>query len=347
MNGASEVTFIVGTGRCGSTMLSRILHVHPDVLSLSEFFTSLRGALPGQEVQTGDVDGSELWDILSSPDPLYDAVVRDGLRIPEMSYPYGRGRFSPDTGVPKICHSTLPVLTDHPDALYDRLAAEVPGWPRRTAADSYRALFRFLAEVLGRRVVVERSGGSLGVIPLLREVFPEARFVLMYRDGPDCALSMSRHPIFRFRGLARAAAVEGGLPWPSPLEAIMASMPGHFAGLLTPPFDPDRFMAYPIPLGWFGAWWSTAMCDGVEALGEVPPGSRACLTYEGLLREPGAELTRLAGFLGVTPLAEWLTSASRLVDQRRAGTARRQLGPEDFSQLQEACALGAEAIHSI
>ena len=37
----STPTFIVGTGRCGSTMLSNMLREHPKVLSLSEFLPSL------------------------------------------------------------------------------------------------------------------------------------------------------------------------------------------------------------------------------------------------------------------------------------------------------------------
>ena len=33
-----RLTFVIGTGRCGSTMLSAILQAHPDALSMSEFF---------------------------------------------------------------------------------------------------------------------------------------------------------------------------------------------------------------------------------------------------------------------------------------------------------------------
>ncbi len=33
--------FVVGSGRCGSTLLSRMLDAHPDVVSIFEFFTGL------------------------------------------------------------------------------------------------------------------------------------------------------------------------------------------------------------------------------------------------------------------------------------------------------------------
>ena len=42
--------FIVGSGRCGSTLLSRMLSHHPKLLSLFEFFTGLeidKRFLPG------------------------------------------------------------------------------------------------------------------------------------------------------------------------------------------------------------------------------------------------------------------------------------------------------------
>src|SRR5258708_19269483 len=37
-----QLTFVVGPGRWGSTLLSRLLRGHPDVLSMSEFFSTPR-----------------------------------------------------------------------------------------------------------------------------------------------------------------------------------------------------------------------------------------------------------------------------------------------------------------
>jgi putative sulfotransferase len=57
--------FIVGTGRCGSTMLSEFLQEHDSVLSLSEFFcfaTDLGGRI-AYCFPSGVLDGSQLWQV--------------------------------------------------------------------------------------------------------------------------------------------------------------------------------------------------------------------------------------------------------------------------------------------
>src|SRR5262249_34040512 len=159
-----------------------------------------------------------------------------------------------------------------------QLAAEVPGWPARSAASQYRALFSYLADHLGRTVVVERSGASLVMVRLAHELYPDARFVHLYRDGPDCALSMSRHPGFRRETLLRAALRRPGLQW---AEEAEAALPAEFAGLIAPPIDIERLMAYPIPLDLFGrGWWSPMIEAGAAALNDLPPGRWTGLRYE-------------------------------------------------------------------
>lgn len=338
-----NLTFVVSTGRAGSTLVSRALHEHPDVLSVSEFFAVLQGVLRRNRYPAADMDGPQLWQILSAVDPIADALIRDGLRSPEMFYPYGSGRFRPETGIPVICHSTLSLLSDDPDGLFDRLAAEVPGWPRRTAADQYRALFGFLARELSRPVVVERSGGSLILVRLLHRQFPEARFVHMYRDGPDCALSMSRFPMFRLGILAVRAALAAGLPASATLAEIQAVLPAEFAGVLSPPYDLTGLADADVPPARLGARWSEMICDGVAALSGLPAGSWTALGYEDLLAGPAAELTRLADFIGVPASPGWLSAAGRLIDPQRAGAAAR-LDPQVLAELRAACEPGTRAI---
>ncbi len=88
----------------------------------------------------------------------------------------------------------------------------------------------------------------------------------LYRDGPDCALSMSRHPVFRREILALAAAHQAGraagLDGPVPLEPGVV-LPERFAGLVFPPYDAAKLMSYPIPVEAFARYqWSPMICAG-------------------------------------------------------------------------------------
>jgi hypothetical protein len=336
-----RLTFIVGSGRCGSTMLSRMLTRHPDVLSVSEFFCTLT---PGSaDLPLGKVNGQQLWRVLSSPEPSLDGIVRDGLATPELCYPYGRGRFNVDTGVPRICHMTLPTLTDDPDAMFDKLAAEVPTWPTRSAAEQISALFDYLANLQGCQVVVERTAGSLLFTEWLHRQFSGARFVHAYRDGPDCALSMSTHPGVRLMALMEQAGLLDRGP---ARRSARSAMSPQLRELLTPPIVMRRVMAHPAPpLAVYGKLWSRMMISGAAALRRLPPGTWMTMKYEDLLGAPERELTRLAELAGASARPDWLAASRATVDAGRSGQAAR-LDPETLAALRAACQPGVQALAS-
>ena len=341
-----ELTFVVGTGRCGSTMLSRLLREHPDVLSMSEFFSTLRIAAASGPARfpAHDMDGAQLWRLLASPFPMLDAMISDGLRTSEMLYP-DSGRFGPATGIPLVSHYILPMLGADPDRLFDELAAEVPRWPRRPAAAQYQNLFGYLAGRLGRPVVVERSASSLHLIPLLHAQFPAARFVHLYRDGPDCALSMSRHPAFRREILAIGAVRTAALPAGSTLQQVNDALPERWRGLICPPYDARKLRDFPIPVEVFGRdRWSPMICAGVAALAQVPGKARTSLRYEDLLADPAASLERLAQFIGISAPDQWLDLARRTVNPARTGTAVAELEVGALARLRAACEPGTRAL---
>ncbi|WP_413797355.1 sulfotransferase [Streptomyces iranensis] len=324
------LTFVVGTGRCGSTALSRILRLHPDLLSVSELIASLEpDALP-----EAPLTGSEFWRILATPRSFANRVIRDGIPLPEYRYPHVKGRFSvAGGGIPAVCMMTLPHLTDDPDALFDALEPELSRRPAAPVAEHYRALFGLLGERFGRRAVVERSGYSLRSVPRLREAFPEARFVHLHRDGADCALSMSRHPGFRLIQLMteRATSTED-------LPAGLAALLSDDEADLRPLYERS------VPVAEFGALWSSTIVEGLGHLSRLPAAIRMSLSYEGLLDAPESELTRLAHHLGVEPLPQWLAAGRALLDGDRRGTAAATLPPAELTALRESCAPGARAL---
>ncbi len=338
-----QLTFVVGTGRCGSTLLSRILAEHPDVLSMSEFFGTLRTAARGELLADRELGGEEFWRLLASPFPMIDEMISSGLRITELAY---RGRFLPATGVPLICHYVLPMLTAEPDALFDELAGLVPAWPRRPVVAQCEALFGYLAGRLGRPVVVERSAASLNLIGALHQRFPAARFIHLHRDGPDCALSMSRHPVFRRELLAIAAAHQARLPAGSTERELAAALPGRFTGLVFPPFDAARLMAYPVPVAAFARYqWSPMICAGTGALRRLPAGSWLSVRYEDLLRDPSASLATIGAFIGADAPRSWLATAGTMTDPARSGGAAR-LPAATLAALRAACEPGTRALAS-
>lgn len=337
------VTFVVGTGRSGSTALSHILNIHPEILSLNELLASLGPwALPETPLT-----GEEFWKILVSPNLIYSKLLRSGIVPPEFLYPRRPGRYTAETGIPALSLMVLPHLTDDPDGLLDELEPQVTKWPSHFVGQHYQDLFGLLAVRFGRRVAVERSGYSLQWVPLLRKEFPQATFVHQFRYGPDCALSMSRHPGYRAMALLHDVLERAGVS--SPMELTpqhLEKLPPEMTELLfSERFDPSLILDRQVPVARFGDMWSQWITEGVEYLAELPDDVRSALVYEDLVRDPRAELVRLAEFIGVDPAPEWLEAGAALLDSGRTGTALL-LPPEQLSALRDSCAPGLRALSS-
>ena len=84
--------FVVGTGRCGSTLLTKMLDTHRDVIGLNEVFTGLDW---GRRFTTDLVDGAWVADVLGTPNHVIDMVMGKGYDAEEVTYrfrPGDRGR---------------------------------------------------------------------------------------------------------------------------------------------------------------------------------------------------------------------------------------------------------------
>ena len=70
--------FVVGSGRCGSTLLSRMLALHRDVVSLFEVFNGLDGA---RRFDPTPVSGAAIGELLGAEQPFVTAVLRRGYPV--------------------------------------------------------------------------------------------------------------------------------------------------------------------------------------------------------------------------------------------------------------------------
>ena len=327
---------ILGTARCGSTLLSRILQLHPDVLSLSELFST---AGP-HAFRPRRLTGERFWAHLATPSRAFSTIGNPSAAPSEFLY----GRVREPRHDPHLCPPilaiTLPHLSDDPDALFDALAVRVGRWGERDLGDHYRALFAALArEVGGRSVWVERSGGSLVAAGTLRAMFPEARPVLLLRDGADTALSMRDYPatrvaiwMWRHLGplsvdlLGPAGHYGRGAIWP--LVAAIGGRLGlrRIAGIRPSPAD-------------CGAFWSAVTTGGLSRLEGCAP---LVIRHEAMCRDPRPQIRRLGAHLAGTAPEAWLAAAERLPQARPS--RQGALDPSEREELARTCAPGEDAL---
>ena len=337
---------VLSTGRCGSTMISDMVNRHPEVLSLSEFFSFILSSAFSRK----RLDGRAMWEICRRQAPGLHALLTGGDIISEIIYPFDAPgtRFSP-RDVPPILCTTLPHLTPRFESLYDELEAAVRARPEAQLADQYRFLFEWLRERLERRVWIERSGGSLVYGFRLLKLFPDARVVHIYRDGRDTVMSMSRHHGFRMTLAAAQKLRRVGIPLmrtdknPMDLPLIMPASRRFLAALFSRFVDFRKLMHQEFDLESYGELWSQMILGGQAYLSSLPADRFLALRYEDVLQRPREKLTELAEFIDPS-LADdaWLDEAARIA--RPNPPKYPSLDPETRSRLARACAPGLAAL---
>ncbi|MBO6519580.1 MAG: sulfotransferase [Rhodospirillales bacterium] len=331
---------ILSTGRCGSTMVSDLLNRHPRVLSLSEFFVPL-----GPEGFAWQrPDGERMWRTLSTQSAGLHAMLKDGHVVDEGLYDFDApgARYVPGN-VPPIVAVTLAHLTDDPEALYDDLEPLVRARPHMPLGDHYRALFGDLAQKFGRRVWVERSGGTLMYARKLMRLFPEARVIHVYRDGRDTAMSMSNHYNFRVLvgammqcrrlgiDVRRNFRAEKG----SPLDVLVQQLAFRFLNV-------DKTAALP-QLEDFARFWSDLIMIGTEAFEGLPSDRLLNVRFEDVQQAPREHLRALIRFIDPSLEDEaWLDEVAAIP---RPARSKFQTLPGDVqATLTKACAPGLERL---
>jgi hypothetical protein len=164
--------FVLGTGRCGSTLVHELLARHPDVGFVSNLddrlsFLGLKGR----------------WN---------PAMYR---RVPPALTRKGRVRFGPSEGYSILASRVSPLIAT---SFRDLTADDATPW----LAVRFRRFFEDRARAQGKRVFVHKFTGWPRA-RFVHEVLPEARFVNVVRDGRAVANSLLQMPWWRgYRGIS-------------------------------------------------------------------------------------------------------------------------------------------------
>ncbi|MEM9222491.1 MAG: sulfotransferase [Pseudomonadota bacterium] len=325
--------FIVGTGRCGSTLLSDMVRLHPKLLDLSELL-----ACQGVEAfYPARLSGQRFWRRLAQPRRTVKATLPS--QVSEFTYPLGKGRYD-EAALPPILHATLPRIADDCDGLFDTLGAAVAARPRARLCDHYRFMAEFLCREREREMWVERSGASALMLPAILKNFPDAKIVHIVRDGRETALSMADHPAFRLLASNRLRFHQFGVR-ALRLENLFSD--GSFFVALYPLyeklFDPVPEARRKHPLTVYGAFWSGLIGRSLNLLGGLDRHRVLQVPYERLVAEPHQTAERLAVFLGLPKggaTTAWIDAAAKLPQVRPSRFAR--LGEDERQVLHRTCA---------
>ncbi len=333
-------TFIVSTGRCGSTLMSRLVRMHPNILSISEFFMSLATRAFVRKT----LDGKQFWKLLSVSHTGERLVFNPDQLVDEFLYPIDASTRFTRESLPPLLFVTLPHMSDDPDALYFELEPIIRARPRASLAEQLAFLFGWLRDRLGKDLWIERSGASLTFLPVLRDLYPDAKFIHVYRDGRDVAMSMVRHAPTRLYAHAWLTAGKIGI---NPLKRpfLLGETP------LVPLFEKtalrllrmDKKLTRPLAPHITGAFWSDMITQGLKNLDGLGPDQLMSMRYEDLVDNPRAELTRFINFLGDELMDEnWLADASAI--PLHNDPAWKSLPPDEQAALGKAVAPGMELL---
>jgi hypothetical protein len=161
-----SLAFVLGTGRCGSTLVQEIVARHPSV----GFLSNLDDRFP-VPASLGRWNG-----------PIYRST-------PEWFARKGRIRFAPSEGYRALARKVSPVLVA---PARDLVEADATPW----IAGALRSFFDARAAAQGAPMFLHKFTGWPRA-GLLHAVFPEARYVHVVRDGRAVANSFLQMPWWR------------------------------------------------------------------------------------------------------------------------------------------------------
>lgn len=312
--------FIIGTGRCGSTILSKMLDVHPEVCVLSEFLVALDAVRKFGERPVGGAELAEICDCGLRSTGEFKKIVGH-LKTPEIRFdlanpPPGVAPGNYRDGVyPELILLPLANLFDDPTVAFDELVAFAAAQPTRSLSEQLLALFEWTTRRAGKRVWIERSGGTLAQLPELLELFPRARFLHLHRDPLDVARSMKAHHHMRLFALQHyGLRTDGGVSW-ADLDETDLRDDGPMSPKLRALFEHD------VPIEIFLRDWNEMVLRGFAPVKRLDADQYSEISFEALQADPKRVLEQIVDFFSLPGDDAWMEEAIGLLTPGKAGRA--------------------------
>ena len=317
--------FVVGTGRCGSTLLSNMLAVHPDGLIISECLGAPDRA---NAFRPGPVTRDEFKDLMRSNVPVIDLAVHRGKLTQEQQYEVSDAE---NFKIPAFLYITFPALTNKPDELFMEMMALIETFPTQTMSQHYLQVFSWLQQKFGKSFWTERSGSSIEYMPQLYGLFPNAKYVHIHRDGPEAAISMSNH--FYFQVLVSLFV---NPPTREELEQT------ELAGKPIRSDDPiSRRLGVDRPsVEQFAAYWNYQLEIGSSIFAQMDGSQYLDVRFEDLVADPRTQMQRIAVLFDMPDSPGWIDKAAAMVNSAEVKSSMETFKPAQRDSLLKACEPG-------
>ena len=330
----TNARFIIGTGRCGSTILSKMLNVHPEICVLSEFLVALDAV---KKFGERDVSGTELAGICDcglGSTGEFKKIVKH-LATPEITFdmdapPPGVAPENYRDGVyPELILLPLANIFEDATVAFDELIEFAKTQPTRRLSQQLFTLFKWVTQRAGKTLWIERSGGTLAQLPELLELFQNAKFLHLHRNPLDVALSMKAHHHMRLFALQHyGLRTQGGVTWDDLDESDLNNV-GAMSPRLQEIFDHD------VPLEIFLKDWNEMVLRGFTSVKHMSVEQYSEISFEDLIAEPTRVLGHIIDFFDLPEAAGWMDEAVSLLTPNKAGKASPN--PAQIEMLADTC----------
>ncbi len=337
---ASPPVFIVGTGRCGSTLMSNLVNLHPDILSLSEVFVSF--ATEG--LVHRNMTGARFWKLLTDASPVLRKAINPTRSPVEFTYEFTDDSPWTMKDLPASLYMTLPHLSDEPDALYREMEPVIKARPKAGMGEQYQFWFDWLTKRHNKSMWIERSGNSITMVKALHRLFPDAKFVHIHRDGREVAMSIRNFMPLRvfFHSWIRLRRVGIDL-LKTPFRYSDSLMVNSFAPVISGLMPVEYFLETEPKPEEAGMFWSAMISQGLRDLASVPAENIHTMSYSDLVERPRDTIETFQRFAAPDLAnAQWLERAAKL--PRKAPPKWQDLPTDELARLERACAPAMQAL---